>query len=379
MGLPGAVVDLYIDREPLLRGLARIQGIVEKKPSNQNYAHVLMEASGTDLVLTATDGTMTLIGVLQARVEGGGRCTADAAKLFAIVRLLDASVVRFQLTRGARLSVRAGNAEYHLNTTDGSDFPPSPARDDRSNLTVPGADLRRLVDETYFSVSMDDNRYGLNGAHLERVEAADGSSRLRMVTTDGSRLSLSEASLTGDLGIPKRTLIPRKALAELKKLVDEVDSSWTLSFGERSLTLSGQNVTLLSRLVDGDFPDYRQVLPTGAKRRVTIERDPLVACLKRVQLMAADRNNSVRFSFEEGRLLLSASDARAGDAREEVTVDLEGAPLATGFNVKYLLDILSNVRCERIQFDMGEALDPCLLRVPDRDDCLFVVMPMRLD
>ncbi len=372
-------MDLYIDREPLLRGLARIQGIVEKKPSNQNYAHVLLEAGGTDLVLTATDGTMTVIGVLQARIEGGGRCTADAAKLFAIVRLLDASVVRFQMTRGARLSIRAGNTEYHLNTTDGSDFPPSPARDDRSCLTLPGSDLRRLVDETLYSVSGDDNRYGLNGAHLERVEAADGTARLRMVTTDGSRLSLSEAALTGDLGMPKRTLIPRKALSELKKLVDEVDSSWTLSFGERSVTLTGQNVTLISRLVDGDFPDYRQVLPSGAKRRVTIERDPFISCLRRVQLMAVDRNNSARFSFEEGRLLLSATDARTGDAREEITVDLEGAPLATGFNVKFLLEILGNVRSERIQFDMGEALDPCLLRIPDRDDCLFVVMPMRLD
>ena len=240
-------------------------------------------------------------------------------------------------------------------------------------------DLRRLIEETLSSISVDDNRYGLNGGHLEQVATDDGQARLRLVTTDGSRLSWSEARFEGEFGMGQRMLIPRKALGEVKKLVDVDDASWSVSFGERAAAFSTDGLTLMLRLIDGDFPDYRQVLPAAAKRRVRVQRARFVSALKRVSIMASDRNHSVRFAFEEDRLVMTAHNVDAGDVREELPADLEGTPLFTGFNVRYFQDILSATRSEELVLELGEPLDPCLVRLPDRDDCLFVVMPMRLD
>jgi DNA polymerase-3 subunit beta len=174
-------------------------------------------------------------------------------------------------------------------------------------------------------------------------------------------------------------LLPRKALNELKKLVEDKEQDWQISFGERSATLATKDLTLMVRLVDGEFPPYRQVLPTGRKRRVLFERDAFASALKHVAIMAADRNHSVRFAFEPDKLIMTAQNVDAGDVREEIPVNMDGEPVYTGFNVRYFQDILSATRSEQLVLELGDPLDPCIARIPERDDCLFVVMPMRLD
>ena len=373
-------MDLFINQDELTRGLRRVQGVVERRPTNPLLAHVLLEAVEGGLRLTAGDGVLTLVATYPAQVDRTGAMTVDAAKLNAVAgSLADKDpVARLTLGKGQRLSVRCGKTEFNLTGTDGADYPPIPLRDDSGGIEVSGGDLRRLIEETLFSISADENRYGLNGAHLEQIDAPGGS-RLRMVTTDGSRLSWSEVPFEGTLTMGRRMLLPRKALQEVKKLVDEAETRWRIDFGERSATFSRDGLSMMVRLVEGEFPDYRLVLPAAHKRRVILERDPLLGALRRVGIMASDRNNSVRCAFEEGRLLLSAQDARAGEVREEVQADLDGAPLQTGFNARYLQEILGATRSEQLQLDMGDALDPCIVRIPGRDDCLFVVMPMRLD
>jgi DNA polymerase III subunit beta len=185
-------------------------------------------------------------------------------------------------------------------------------------------------------------------------------------------------------------LLPRKGLGELRKLIesgvaeakptDEASTGgWSIAFGERSATFSAGSLTFLVRLVDGEFPDYRQVVPNGSKRQVVIDRDLFLSALKRAGIMASDRNHSVHFEFEADRLVLTAQNADSGDVREEIPAELDGDALSTGFNVRYFQDILGATQGTTLRLELGDALDPCIVRTPNRDDCLFVVMPMRLD
>lgn len=374
-------MDLYINQDELTRALKRVQGVVDKRPANPLLSHVFIEARDGALHVVATDGMVTLTSSYPAQIEREGSMTVDAARFLAVATSLTGRepTVRLQLGKNLRLGVRCGKTEFNLTGTDGADYPPPAPRDDRARLQVTGGDLRRIIDETVFSICTDENRYGLNGAHLEQIDMAGAPSRLRMVTTDGSRLSWSEAAFEGSLALGRRMLLPRKALQEIKKLIDESEATWDVDFGDRTASFTAGDVSLRVRLVEGEFPDYRMVLPQSSKRRVVVDRDALMGALRRVVIMAGDRNNSIRCAFEEGRMVLSAQDSRMGEVREELVADLDGAPLQTGFNARYLQDILTATRSEQLQLDMGEALDPCILRIPGRDDCLFVVMPMRLD
>lgn len=371
-------MDLTIDRDTLIRGLQRVQGIVERRTTNLALAHVLLSARGDRLRMTATDTMVTLVADYPAVIRTENELCVDAQHFFQIARSLPDTVVSITLMGSSRVQIRSGKAVFNLNTLPTEDFPPTALSDAKRAMRLTGGDLCRMIEETVFSISADDNRYGLNGAHLEEVRGPSGS-RVRMVTTDGSRLSWSEAPFEGEVAMGRRVLLPRKALAEVRKLTDDGAAIWQISMSDRSATFATEGLTLMARLVDGEFPDYKQVLPDRYRRRVELARAPFVDALRRVSLVAVDRNHSVRFSFERDCIVLTADNMDLGDAREEVQADLEGDPLTTGFNIKYFQDFLGPTSSERLSMEMGEALDPCIVRLSGRDDCLFVVMPMRLD
>ena len=371
-------MDLNIDRDTLIRGLQRVQGIVERRTTNLALAHVLLSARGDRLRMTATDTMVTLVADYPAVVRTENELCVDAQHLFQIARALPDAVVSLSLASSSRLQIRSGRSVFNLNTLPTEDFPPTAQSESKRQLTLKGGDLSRMIEETLFSISADDNRYGLNGAHLEEVKSGDGR-RVRMVTTDGSRLSWSEAPFEGEIVMPRRVLLPRKALSEVRKLVEDREARWQISMSDRSATFSTEGLVLVARLVDGEFPDYKQVLPDRYRRRVVLGRAPFVDALRRVSLVATDRNHSVRFSFDDESLTLSAENMDLGDAHEEIGATLEGEPLTTGFNIKYFQDFLTPTSSEDLSLEMGEMLDPCIVRLSGRDDALFVVMPMRLD
>jgi DNA polymerase-3 subunit beta len=372
-------MNLYIDREELIRGLSRVQGIVERRTTNLALAHVLLSAEGDVLRMTATDTTVSLVADYQARIEESGEISIDAQSFHQIARHLPESAVHLEVEAGNRLAITSGRSEFHLVGMSAEDYPPLPGRDDQTPIGVPGNVLYRVINETLYAVCQDDNRYGLNGAHLEQVTSEDGSARVRMVTTDGSRLCFSETTYEGEFQMGRRMLLPRKALDEVRKLCEGDERIWKIAFGERSATFETEGLTMMVRLVDGEFPDYRQVLPEAHKRRVMVDRVRFADAMRRVAIVASDRNHSVHFAFESDKVVLSAQNVDLGNAREELAAELEGEDLETGFNVQYFMDIIRHTSGDKLLLEMGDALDPCIVRVPDRDDCLFVVMPIRLD
>lgn len=372
-------MEFLIRREDLVRTLGRVQGIVEKRPTAPVLSAVHIQTrEGGGVRFTATDKAMTFIGDVEATVRQPGEVAIDAVTFFSTARVLAGDVVSVQLVDAGRVEVRCGTALFKLNAHPAGDFPVTPPLDQSRSLTMETADLQRIIDQTLFSVAPDDNRYGLSGAHLEDVSTPAGP-MLRAVSTDGNRLSWSQAPYEGELGIGRKMLVPRKALAEARKLLDGSEGKVEIAFGERAGLVKVGPTMLHMRLLEADFPDYRQVLPTSWKRRVVVERDALSDALRRVSVMAADTSHSVRFVFQQDSLTMSARKLDAGDSREEVAIDLSGEPLTTGLNGRFLADALGATAAPRIVLELGETLSPCVIRVPDDENCLFVVMPVRLD
>jgi DNA polymerase-3 subunit beta len=376
---------------PMLR---RAQGVAPAKADRPILGCVLLSAAHDGvLTVTASSGTMTLIQRVNLGldcVRDSGEVAVDARRLATVVGGLPGGDVALALTgktgKGI-VEVKGGGSRYRLNADDAADYPPSggdlaggaPA----DTTVIKGADLARMISETAFAICEDANRYGLNGLLIESVEAgADGGARLRFATTDGSRLSWSEGPASAPIALNKRAkLLSRAFLAELGRLISGPDQEWTITIGARWISARCGDVELSGVLVEGEFPDYRQVLPAGGPKRVaTVGGPDLAAALKRAALMASDRNTSVRLAFGESVLTISAQDLQAGSVVEEVACVLEGRPIETGFNARYLLDILSATRAAEVRIEMGSgALDPVIVKADGRADAVFVVMPMRLD
>lgn len=373
-------MDLYIDRDALSRGLARVQGIIERRSTQAMLSHVLLHAREGGLRMTATDTEVAYIGDLEANVEQGGQLAVDANNFFQVVRALPDPTVQLTTGPGNRLEVRSGRAYFKLPGFPAEEYPPLPAFDATGSARLSEGELRRLVEQTAFSVAQDDVRYGLNGAHLEEVQS-DSGARLRMVATDGHRLSSAEADFEGELVITPRTLVPRKALAVMRKLLEGEDEAVEVSFGQGAIHLATRNESerFWFRLLEGEFPDYHAVVPKENKYLAAIRRDELTSALRRVMILIQERARAVKFAFDDTELRIEVQNSDRGEVKEEVPIELEGEPITVGFNARYLLDILSVISGDRVVLELAHPLAPCLVRDPDDERAFFVVMPMRLD
>ncbi len=370
-------MDLYIDREELGRGLARVQSVVERRSTQQVLSHVLLVAREGGLRVTATDTEVAFIGDLAANVSKPGQLAVDAANLFQVVRSLPDPTVQLVGAAGNRLEVRSGRAAFKLPGIAAEEYPPLPAFDVTGTAILAGAELRRLVEQTSFAVATDDVRYGLNGVHMEQVTTPDGA-RLRMVATDGHRLASAECAFDGTFAVSPRMLVPRKALTVLRKLL-EGDESIEVAFGTGAIRLARPGQMFWFRLLDGEFPDYRAVVPAEGQHRVILDREAISAVLRRVAILVQDRARAVRFAFSEGELEVDVANADRGEIRETLPVELEGKPLTVGFNARYLGEVLGAVRGDRVSFELAHPLAPCLVKGLGDDRAFFIVMPMRLD
>jgi len=373
-------MELYIDRDAFLSGLGRVQGIVERRNTpNPILSHVLLEAAEGRLRLTATDTELAFIGDFPANVVAPGEVTVDAQSLFQIAKVLPDDTAHLELGPQMRLQVTSGSAWYKVVGLPAADFPALPDFDGRSSIKVQAGTLRWLIEQTGFVVCQDDNRWGINGGHLEVVDGNDGDRLLRLVATDGHRLSYAQCAFEGEFGMPERMLVPRKALAEIKKLCGNAEELVEISFGESAALVTTESARFYFRMIDGEFPDYRQVVPTSYQRRAFCHKEAVNAALKRVAVLAQDRGRPVRFAFADGAVTVTASHSDLGEAREQIPIELEGDAVDIGFNIRYFQEVLQAVEGDRVIIELGDALSPALIRQPESDDSLLIVMPMRLD
>ena len=374
-------MKLSIEKVDLLRGLARLQAIVEKRSSMPILANVLATASGKGesgkLELAATDLEVGIRGSHAAKVAKPGALTVSARKLYDIVRELPDETIQLESTTNGYLDLRCGRARFTLAGTNAEEYPSLPDFSPGRMVRLQAAVLSQMIQGTIYAASMDETRYNLNGAYFEVV--AD-SPRIRMVATDGHRLSLVERTVGSDVsGLASGVIIPRKGLVELKRLVDEEDADEIeLGFEGSSGLVRKGSVTLVMRLIEGEFPNYQQVIPKQSDHHLTLSVEPLMRALRRVALLSAEHSRAVKLELSDGKLQLSSRTPDLGDAQEELDVDYAGPSVSIGFNARYLLDCLAALGGKEIRLGLRDGGSPVEVRPTDDPDSVAVVMPMRL-
>jgi DNA polymerase-3 subunit beta len=374
-------MKLSIEKADLQRGLARLQAIVEKRSSMPILANVLVTATGKGdngrLELAATDLEVGIRGAQPAKVQKTGALTISARKLYDIVRELPDESIHLEATSNAYLDIRCGRSRFTLAGTDAAEYPSLPDFAPGRLVRLQAAVLSQMIEGTMYATSLDETRYNLTGVYFE---VSSDTGRIRMVATDGHRLALVERTAGSEVGgLASGVIIPRKGLAELKRLVDEEDADEVeIGFeGNSGLARKG-DVTLVMRLIEGEFPNYKQVIPKQSDHQLTVSVEPLVRALRRVALLSAEHSRAVRMELSEAKLLLSSRTPDLGEAQEEIDVDYAGPNIGIGFNARYLLDCLSALRSKEVRLGLRDGASPVEVRPTDDSESVAVVMPMRL-
>ncbi len=372
-------MDLYITQEELARALGAVQGVVERRSNHQVLAHALLTARDGQLQVMATDTELTVVHRYPAEVADHGSVSVNAAHLFQVARNLPDRAVHLVGEANHALVVDAPPAHFRLVGLPPDEYPPLPSFESAASMVVKAEDLRRIIDRTVFAIPTDDQRYGLNGGHLESVEDLEGTPVARLVTTDGSRLCYSGAPFQGEFGMGHHMLVPRKALLEVRRMLEQPEAEVAIAFGDRAATFTVGSSMLHTRLVDGEFPAYRSVLPQNYLRRAVVNRGAFRDALRRVALEAIDQASTIRMSFGSDEVLVTSRGIDHGEAKHPVAVAFEGEPIEMGFNVRYFLEVVNCLEDDELVLEMGEPLSPCMVRSPSDEASLFIIMPIRLD
>ena len=367
-------MKLTIDRMSLLRPLGHVQSVVERRNTIPILANVVLRAEDGELALTATDMDMDIVTEVGCSVMAPGKTTMSAHLLYDIVRKLpDGAEVDISIGDGHAI-VSAGRSSFRLPTLPVEDFPAISSSDLPVNFVLSAADVRDLTDATRFAISTEETRYYLNGIFIHKAETGE----LCAVATDGHRLALTRQALPSGAAQMPSIILPRKAVNELRKLLDDFDGEVSVSLSETRAEFRFGVVRLTSKLIDGTFPDYTRVIPVGNDRIMQVDVGAFSAAVDRVATIASEKSRSVKMGLKPGLLTLSASNTDASSATEELEVSYDGAEMEIGFNARYLLDIAGQVSSEMVEFALADQGSPSLVRAPGDEANLFVLMPMRV-
>ncbi len=373
-------MELKIGVPELAKALARSQGIVEKKTTMPILSHVLLEArKGGKLHVSATDLDVSVSGEHECEVLREGAVAVSARHLYDIVKSLPDAQANLKKAQNNYLEVTSGSAEFRIVGLPAEDFPALPKFDKVKFSPVSPRELLAMIELTSFAVSTDETRYNLNGVYFEPAAG-----ELRLVATDGHRLSLARRAIDSDFGIKKGIILPKKGLAELRKLLQESlegaeeNPDVKLGFVESSAVVARPKVTLVMRLIEGVFPDYRQVIPKQGEKAVKLGRLRFLETLRRVSLLSSDKAHAVKLDLAPGLLTVLSQNPDLGEAKEEVPVEYQGEPLRIGFNARYLTDVLQAMPGDDVLLELADDLSPGVLKPVGDDGYTAVIMPMRI-
>jgi DNA polymerase-3 subunit beta len=378
-------MKVTVERAALLRSLGHVHRVVERRNTIPILSNVLLRGDGEGLRLKATDLDIEVTETITADAAEGGGTTVPAHVIYDIVRKLPEGAQVSLETAGdaGQMQIRSGRSRFMLQALPESDFPDLAAGEMPFRFSLPPADLKRLIDKTQFAISTEETRYYLNGIYLHTIESGSGSGAgstmmLRAVATDGHRLARVEIPAPeGAEGMPG-VIVPRKAVAEIQKLLEGGEDSVAVELSSSKIRLTVGGVVLTSKLIDGTFPDYQRVIPNGNDKRLTVERDAFARAVDRVSTISSERGRAVKLALNEGRLVLSVTNPDSGSATEELEVDYDTAPLDIGFNARYLLDITSQLDGDTTLFRLADPGSPTLIQDREGSPALYVLMPMRV-
>ena len=362
-----------IARDALLKPLQAVSGIVERRHTLPILANVRIEPSDGAVEFTATDLEMQISARSECGAKAGAATTVSARKLHDLLRALPEDATLNIDVAGSRMTVRAGRSRFNLQTLAAGDYPSiNPGTEKLQSLSLAQKDLRALFRLVEFAMAQQDIRYYLNGMLL----VIDRGS-LQAVATDGHRLSWASLAVDGDF-TRQEVILPRKTVLELGKLLTDSDDPVSIDILASQVRFRFANVELVSKVVDGKFPDYNRVIPVGHTKSITLDRNVALAALQRAAILANEKFRGVRLVLGPGHLKIICSNAEQEEAEEELEVAYQGEALDIGFNITYLLGVLQNLDSAEVALAFGDANSSALVTMPGRDDFKYVVMPMRI-
>lgn len=366
-----------ISRDVLIKPLNLVAGVVERRQTLPILANVQLVLDGNQLSLTGTDLEVELVGrvpVIESADNIGGEITVPAKKLVDICKALpEGAELKFQLDE-QKLVIRSGRSRFQLSTLSASDFPAVEQGSGSQRFTLKQGDLKRLIERTSFAMAQQDVRYYLNGMLFE-LQAGS----LRVVATDGHRLAM--ATFRSDaiaVEGQSQVILPRKGVIELSRLLMNEDDNAEVVVGNNHIQVVTEDFTFTSKLIDGKFPDYQRVLPRTSTKTVLGSRSGLKEAFARTAILSNEKYRGIRLTLSSGNIQIIANNPEQEEAEEAVAVDYEGEGLEIGFNVSYLLDVLSALHGETVKFSLSDANSSALIEESEQSDCQYVVMPMRL-
>jgi DNA polymerase III subunit beta len=368
-----------LERSNLLKSLSHVHRVVERRNTIPILSNVLLKAEGASLSMRATDLDLEITEAAPAMVEQSGATTVPAHLLYEIVRKLSdgAEVSLSTNPESGAMTVASGRSRFTLQCLPESDFPDLTAGAFSHTFSLPASALKMLIARTQFAISTEETRYYLNGIFVHTIDN-EGKLRLRAVATDGHRLARAELEApSGSEGMPG-IIIPRKTVGELQKLVDDPELVVTVELSEAKIRLTIGSVVLTSKLIDGTFPDYQRVIPTGNDKELRIDCQSFAQAVDRVSTISSERGRAVKLAIGEGLLTLTVNNPDSGSATEELAVGYQADPLEIGFNAKYLLDITNQLSGSEAVFMLADPGSPTVVRDLAGDDALYVLMPMRV-
>ena len=367
-----------LERSNLLKSLNHVQRVVERRNTIPILSNVLLKADEGVLTLKATDLDIEVTETTPASIEQSGATTVSAHMLYDIVRKLpDGSEVMMAVSDDNGLSLVSGRSQFRLQMLPESDFPDLTAGEFSHTFRMACEDFKTLIDRTQFAISTEETRYYLNGIYFHTVED-EGELKLRAVATDGHRLAQAQTTAPdGSAGMPG-IIVPRKAVAEVQKLLEEPDASVTVELSETKIRFTVNQVVMTSKLIDGTFPDYSRVIPTANDKILKLDPKAFMQGVDRVSTIATEKTRAVKMALDRDRITLSVTSPENGTASEEVPGEYTSLPFEIGFNSRYLLDILGQIDSDLVEVHLADAAAPTLIRENDKAPALYVLMPMRV-
>jgi DNA polymerase-3 subunit beta len=366
-------MKIIVSREEILSKLSNIQSIVEKRNTMPILSHFLLDAGRQGSFITATDLDTALKEPLQIKVEKEGKICIPARKMFEIVREVEGELT-FESIDEQWLKLKAGASNFRLACLPSKEFPAWPGMEDMEELQVETGVLSEVIEKTIYAAGESDTRYTLNGLLFHIVPGVN----MTVVGTDGHRLALIMRTSEGVIKEERKVIIPRKAAAELKKLLDRSSDHVKVTLCKNHVLFSIGDIQFLTRLIEGTYPNYEQVVPSANDKKIVIEREAFAKTTRRVAIMSRERSNAVKMDLSENLITITSSNPDIGEARDEISVSYKGEDMSLGFNARYLLDVLDAMASEKVIMELQAPLSPVLIKEEKDADYRCVIMPMRI-
>jgi DNA polymerase-3 subunit beta len=370
-------MKLKVSRGEMLEKLSNIQNIAEKRNTMPILSHFLLDTGKEGSYITATDIETALKEPIDAKVEEEGKLCIPARKFFEIVKEMDGDL-SLESDEEQWLKVRSGTSNFKLACLSPGEFPAWPAAlggADVEKIKINALMLLEMIEKTIYSAGESDTRYTLNGL-LFHTKPQDKS--LTIVGTDGHRLALIVRQMDSEIREEKKIIVPRKAVSELRRFLDKEGEEIDISIGEKHLLFSVGGVQFLTRLIEGTYPNYENVIPQANEKKMLMGREIFAKVLRRVSVMSRERASAVRVDIGEDKLIVSSSDPDLGEAREEVAIDYKDDKLSLGFNARYVIDVLGAMMSEKVILEFQDPLSPVLVKEDGNENYKCVIMPMRI-